>query len=50
MRVAARARTACLSALKVPDCSNGPRTRFDADGVVFGHTNPRPVLPPPESG
>ena len=49
MRLAARERTVCLTELEVPDCSNGPRARFDADGVAFGRTNPRPVLPPPGS-
>jgi foldase protein PrsA len=48
MRLAARERTMCLTAVVVPECSNGPRRRFDPlGGSPFGHTNPRPTLPPP---
>ncbi len=50
MRLAARERTLCLTELVVPECSNGPRKRFDAGGTAFGHTNPRPQLPPPAEG
>ncbi len=45
LRLSSRRLTVCLRRLAVPQCRNGSRADFDADGVAFGPMPDRPELP-----
>ena len=45
VRLRARGRTVCLTALKVPGCRNASRRGFDPTGGLFQYTLNRPVFP-----